>query len=135
MKIIAKIVIQVLTVNHHLRKHQKNIKENLGKKFKCKSCGEINGESQCLECKSKFRRSKQISKHTNLDQQLKVASLNICRGLFSKEELLQSTIKENNFDVCSVSEVDIENFEIKNPFNIKVTFLTTTVVVIIYLDF
>ena len=101
-----------------LGKHQKNIKENLKKKFKCKSCGEINGESQCLECKSKFRRSKQISKHTNLDQQLKVASLNICRGLFCKEELLESTIKENNFDVCSVCEVDIETFDIRNPFSI-----------------
>ena len=29
------------------------------------------------------------------------------------------TIKENDFDICSVCEVDIDNFDIKNPFSIK----------------
>ena len=62
---------------------------------------------------------KQVSNHKNIDHQLKVASLNICRGLYSKEELLEATIKENDFDVCSVCEVDIENFDIKNPFSLR----------------
>ena len=61
---------------------------------------------------------KQVSNHKNIDHQLKVASLNICRGLYSKEELLEATIRENDFDVCSVCEVDIENFDIKNPFSL-----------------
>ena len=49
---------------------------------------------------------------------LKIASLNIGRGLFKKEELLKNTIRYHDFDVCSVSEVDIENFDEKKPFSI-----------------
>ena len=47
---------------------------------------------------------------------LKVGSLNIGRGLFKKEELLINTIKENDFDIFSTSEVDIKNFDEDKPF-------------------
>ena len=50
---------------------------------------------------------------------LRIASLNIGRGLFKKEELLVNTISEQNCDICSVSEVDIEDFDEKKPFSIR----------------
>ena len=50
---------------------------------------------------------------------LKVASLNIGTGLFSKEELMINTIYEQNIDILSVSEVDIQYFDEKKPFSIE----------------
>ena len=49
---------------------------------------------------------------------LRIASLNINRGLFDKEEVLINTIEELNFDICAVSEVDIKDFDEKKPFSI-----------------
>ena len=50
---------------------------------------------------------------------LKVGSLNIGRGLFKKEELLLNTINEQRFDIFSVSECDLEDFDESKPFSIK----------------
>ena len=50
---------------------------------------------------------------------LKVASLNIGTGLYSKEELLINTLMEQDIDIFGVSEVDIEHFDEKKPFSIK----------------
>ena len=50
---------------------------------------------------------------------LRISSLNIRRGLNSKEELLIQTIQEQSCDVCSISEVDIHDFDDKKPFSIE----------------
>ena len=38
-------------------------------------------------------------------------NLNIGRGLNNKEELLIHTIRNQDCDICGVSEVDIEDFD------------------------
>ena len=43
----------------------------------------------------------------------------IGRDLETKEELLKHTIMDEKFDICSVSEVDLEHFDEKKPFSIK----------------
>ena len=50
---------------------------------------------------------------------LRISSLNIGRGIFKKEELLVNTISEQNCDICSVSEADIEDFDEQKPFSIE----------------
>ena len=50
---------------------------------------------------------------------LRIASLNIGRGLFGKEELLIHTINEQKIDILSVSECDLEDFNESKPFSIK----------------
>lgn len=49
---------------------------------------------------------------------LQIASLNIGRGIFNKEELLINTIDEHDFDICALSEVDIKDFDETKPFSI-----------------
>ena len=89
------------------------------KTLECRSSCQIENQMERADCKSQFNSIKQVSNHKNIEHQLKIASLNICRGVYSKEELLESTIRENDLDVCSVCEVDIENFDIKNPFSLR----------------
>ena len=50
---------------------------------------------------------------------MKISSLNIGRGLFKKEELLMNTLSEQSCDICSICEVDIEDFDETKPFTIK----------------
>ena len=50
---------------------------------------------------------------------LRVANLNIDRGLIKKEDLLKYTIQEYNIDVIGVSEVDLIDFDEKRPFKIE----------------
>ena len=50
---------------------------------------------------------------------LRIASLNIGRGLFKKEELLINTINEQDCDIFCVSEVDIKDFDENKPFSIE----------------
>ena len=50
---------------------------------------------------------------------LRISSLNIRRGLYKKEEELILLMQEQNCDVCSFSEVDIEDFNEKKPFSIE----------------
>ena len=50
---------------------------------------------------------------------LRVANLNIDRGLIRKEDLLKYTIQEYNIDVIGVSEVDLIDFDEKRPFKIE----------------
>ena len=54
-----------------------------------------------------------------LKNSLRISSLNIRRGLYKKEEELTLLMQEQNCDVCSFSEVDIEDFNEKKPFSIK----------------
>ena len=58
-------------------------------------------------------------KNVHEEKFLIISSLNICRGLFNKEEYLTNNISEQNCDICSVSEVDIEDFDEKRPFSIE----------------
>ena len=50
---------------------------------------------------------------------LRVANLNIDRGLIKKEDLLKYTIQEYNIDIIGVSEVDLISFDEKQPFTIE----------------
>ena len=50
---------------------------------------------------------------------IRVASLNINRGLIKKEDELKYTIQENNIDIIGVSEVDLMDFDEKKPFKIE----------------
>ena len=50
---------------------------------------------------------------------LRISSLNIGRGIFKKEAFLVNTITEQNCDIFSVSEVDIEDFDEQKPFSIE----------------
>ena len=54
-----------------------------------------------------------------MNNTLRISSLNIRRGLYSKEEELFHLIKEQSCDVCSFSEVDIVDFDEKKPFSIE----------------
>ena len=54
----------------------------------------------------------------NNENNLKIASLNINRGLIDKEEKLINTINEHDFDICAVSEVDIKYLDDKKPFSL-----------------
>ena len=60
-----------------------------------------------------------MSNPNGLKNTLRISSLNIRRGLNSKEEELILTIQDQNCDVCSLSEVDIEDFDEKKPFSIE----------------
>ena len=50
---------------------------------------------------------------------LRVANLNIDRGLIKKEDVLKYTIQEHNIDIIGVSEVDLLDFDEKKPFKIE----------------
>ena len=76
---------------------------------------------QCVKCDKSFREKIQNKKKFHCDicdtdntKTLKIASLNIGRGLFSKEELLVNTMEDQKSDIFSVSEVDLEDFDEKN---------------------
>ena len=75
-------------------------------------------------CNSTFKFIHQLKKHIESVHRrnvksLRIASLNIGRGLFKKEELLINTIIEQNCDICCISEVDIKDFDENKPFSIK----------------
>ena len=61
--------------------------------------------------KKKFKGNSNGLKNT-----LRISSLNIRRGLCSKEEELIQLIQEQSSDVCSLSEVDIVDFDEKKNF-------------------
>ena len=44
--------------------------------------------------------------------------MNINRGLFTKEELLINTILEKDFEIFTVSECEIKDFDENKPFSI-----------------
>ena len=66
------------------------------------------------DCRGKF-----VGNSNGLKNSLRISSLNIRRGLNSKEEELIQTILEQNCDVCSISEVDIVDFDESRPFSIE----------------
>ena len=53
-----------------------------------------------------------------VNNNLRIASLNIGRGLFDKEERLINTMEEHDLDICAVSEVDIKDFNETKPYSI-----------------
>ena len=63
--------------------------------------------------------SETVNNNKTVNNNLRIASLNIDRGLFDKEERLISTMEELDFDICAVSEVDIKDFDETKPFSIK----------------
>ena len=84
----------------------------------------ISQKNKCEKCGSRIDSLKELKTHTvniheNNIKHLKIGSLNIGRGLYGKEELLINTINEQNLDFCSVSEVDIKDFDELKHFSIK----------------
>ena len=55
----------------------------------------------------------------NINDTLRISSLNIRRGLYKKEEELFLIMQDQNCDICSFSEVDIEDFDEKKPFSFE----------------
>ena len=121
---------------HLLRNHLENVHERKNK-CQCKKCKLILEDSyqlkshlkacqknKCEKCGSRIDSLKELKTHTvniheNNIKHLKIGSLNIGRGLYGKEELLINTINEQNLDFCSVSEVDIKDFDELKHFSIK----------------
>ena len=109
---------------HILSVHEDNLKKHIvsvheGKKpLKCENC--------VYSCSQKDKLKKHIATVHEGKKSLKggnkvvkpqsIGSLNI--GLCKKEELLKNTISEHDFDVCSVSEVEIKYFDERKPFSI-----------------
>ena len=52
-----------------------------------------------------------VNNSETVNNNLRIASLNIDRGLFDKEEQLINTTKELDLDIFGVSEVDIKDFD------------------------
>ena len=50
---------------------------------------------------------------------LRIGSLNICRGLFSKELAIKDFIDSEEIEIFSLSETDLEFFDTQKPFGIK----------------
>ena len=99
-----------------------------GKKpLKCKTCdyncSEKDTLNQHIASVSEGKKPSKLNQHSTLvhegKKSLKIGSLNIGRGLFRKEELLINTIREQNYDIFGVSEVDIEDFDEEKPFTIE----------------
>ena len=63
--------------------------------------------------------SETVKNNETVNNNLRIASLNINRGLFNKEEKLINTIEEHDFDIFGVSEVDIKDFDETKPFSLE----------------
>ena len=60
-----------------------------------------------------------VKNNETVNNNLRIASLNINRGLFNKEERLLNTIEEHELDIIGVSEVDIKDFDETKPFSLE----------------
>ena len=102
-------------------KHCENtFKSNTEKKAECADCDKVfkNRGYGCNKCDKGFKYQEKMRvkcKHCDkyFENNLRVSSLNICRGLFKKEEMLMNTINETECDIIGVSEVDIADFDEK----------------------
>ena len=83
------------------------------KPFKCKICSYSWFQKESLD-----NHVSSVHKYT-LVKPLRIASLNIRRRLYKKEELLGNSINENKCDICCVSEYDLEYVDESKPFSIK----------------
>ena len=63
--------------------------------------------------------SETVEKNETVNNNLRIASLNIDRGLFDKEERLINTIEELELDIFGVSEVDIKDFDETKPYSLQ----------------
>ena len=96
-----------------LKSHVERVHEINSQGFKCKLCESIFKSTSDLN-------SHIASVHKNrVSKPLKVASLNINKGLFTKEELLLNTIHEQSCEICYVSEIDIKEFDENKPFTLN----------------
>ena len=56
-----------------------------------------------------------MAKQTTVNGGLRVGSLNICRGLYSKEKQLKMTIQDMELDIVFLLETDVSDLDLKNP--------------------
>ena len=63
--------------------------------------------------------SETVNNNKKVNNNLRIASLNINRVLFNKEERLIHTIEEHDLDIFGVSEVDIKDFDETKPFSLE----------------
>ena len=89
-KFICGICGDKFDISHQLNKHIENSHE---KNFKCEKCNSVFGNNCLLKSHVKKIHEKKSAKP------LRIASLNIGRGFFAKEELLIHTIKEHKIDI------------------------------------
>ena len=47
---------------------------------------------------------------------IKIGSLNICRGLYKKEELVHNVMLQENLKIFGICETDLIDFDEKKPF-------------------
>ena len=96
-----------------LKQHVASVHEEM-KLFKCEVCD--------YNCSVKSELGQHIALvHDEKEsaKPLRIASLNIRRGLFGKEEILIHTINEHKIDMPSVSERDFDDFDESMQFSIK----------------
>ena len=89
-KFVCVICGDKFDISHQLNKHIENSHE---KNFKCEKCNSVFGNICLLKSHMKKIHEKKSAKP------LRIASLNIGRGFFAKEELLIHTIKEHKIDI------------------------------------
>jgi len=104
-------------------------KSSSKKKYRCEYCDntfkkQVKKRLKCDNCDTNFKNEgkKNVSSKNcdkNIKNSLRISSLNICRGLFKKEERLLNTMNETKCDIFSVSEVDIEDFDEKKPYSLE----------------
>ena len=63
--------------------------------------------------------SETVNNNKKVNNNLRIASLNINRVLFNKEERLIHTIEEHDLDIFGVSEVDIKDFDETKLFSLE----------------
>ena len=78
----------------------------------CSTGNQNSKKDSCSSKASDFRPHKE-------ENFLKLGSINVCGGLFKKEELIIETIKSNNIDIIGLLETEIHHFDTKKPFTIK----------------
>ena len=80
---------------------------------------------KCENCALSFGKFNELNNHLNsvhekkIAKCIRIASLNIGRGLIGKEEQLKNTIYELKCDICCVSECDLVDFDESKPFSIE----------------
>ena len=54
-----------------------------------------------------------------MNNTLKVASLNVCKGLFSKEVLFLNMMQQEELDIIAVCETEVTDFGEQKPFTLS----------------
>ena len=91
-----------------MRKHEST--HTTEKPFKCTNCNQYFAEE--------FELKQHEGTHINTKTKgtIKIGSLNIRNGLYTKESLLHSFMIEHDLKIFSLCETEVENYDTKKPF-------------------